>query len=419
MDLFGDLPEPTQTTAADTGSSKDSKTEEKPKTEKRKLDTESNGTEQQLEEKKVCKGIPRLKGYVAARKGEREEMQDAHVILPDFSSRVSSLPSQISHLAYFAVFDGHGGSRASRYAAQNLHLNLALKFPKGDAENLDKLVKKCLLDTFKQTDDDFLKHASSQKPAWKDGSTATCMLVMDDVVYVANLGDSRAVLCRGAEESPGKFATLALSKEHNPTCYEERMRIQKAGGMVRDGRILGVLEVSRSLGDGQYKRCGVISTPDVRRCQLTSNDKTKRWKRRKGRRGRKPSLKRRAIGWPAKQCGGAARTTSRSYSWPSSSRSPDPALRCPGVSGIPIITHTRRLRDRSALACFPRPPSYGTPGQLGQQKTFLYGQIWRDGRNKRSIPSVLAGLVRVSPLFTYEAMMRCRRLCLRLHESKV
>ncbi|XP_069053357.1 integrin-linked kinase-associated serine/threonine phosphatase 2C isoform X5 [Lepisosteus oculatus] len=233
MDLFGDLPEPTQTTAADTGSSKDSKTEEKPKTEKRKLDTESNGTEQQLEEKKVCKGIPRLKGYVAARKGEREEMQDAHVILPDFSSRVSSLPSQISHLAYFAVFDGHGGSRASRYAAQNLHLNLALKFPKGDAENLDKLVKKCLLDTFKQTDDDFLKHASSQKPAWKDGSTATCMLVMDDVVYVANLGDSRAVLCRGAEESPGKFATLALSKEHNPTCYEERMRIQKAGGMVR------------------------------------------------------------------------------------------------------------------------------------------------------------------------------------------
>ncbi|MBN3314655.1 ILKAP phosphatase, partial [Atractosteus spatula] len=218
-------------------------------------------------------GIPRLKGYVAARKGEREEMQDAHVILPDFSSQVSSLPSQVSHLAYFAVFDGHGGSRASRYAAQNLHLNLALKFPKGDAENLDKLVKKCLLDTFKQTDDDFLKHASSQKPAWKDGSTATCMLVMDDVVYVANLGDSRAVLCRGAEESPGKFATLALSKEHNPTCYEERMRIQKAGGTVRDGRILGVLEVSRSLGDGQYKRCGVISMPDVRRCQLTSSDR--------------------------------------------------------------------------------------------------------------------------------------------------
>lgn len=34
-----------------------------------------------------------------------------------------------------------------------------------------------------------------------------------------------------------------------------------------------MLEVSRSIGDGQYKRCGVISTPDLRRCQLTANDR--------------------------------------------------------------------------------------------------------------------------------------------------
>lgn len=30
-----------------------------------------------------------------------------------------------------------------------------------------------------------------------------------------------------------KCVTLALSKEHNPIIYEERMRIQKAGGTVR------------------------------------------------------------------------------------------------------------------------------------------------------------------------------------------
>ncbi|XP_068173654.1 integrin-linked kinase-associated serine/threonine phosphatase 2C isoform X7 [Antennarius striatus] len=229
-------------------------------------------------------------------------MQDAHVLQPDMSGFLSAPPRHASRVSYFAVFDGHGGARASQFAAEHLHQNLGKKFPSGEllergvlavadevagvdasssfpgkAENVDALIRKCLVDTFRQTDEDFLKKASSQKPAWKDGSTATCMLAVDDVVYVANLGDSRAVLCR--TEAPGggaghrKWMTLALSKEHNPTIYEERMRIQRAGGTVRDGRVLGVLEVSRSIGDGQYKRCGVISTPNLKRCQLTANDR--------------------------------------------------------------------------------------------------------------------------------------------------
>lgn len=268
MDLFADLPEPTNT------SSNGSKEEDviHVRGEKRErelhLDNEQNETK-----KKVCKGLAKLNGYVAARRGEREEMQDAHVILPKLQTH--TVPTLVSRLAYFAVFDGHGGTRASLFAAENLHPTILSKFPKGDVENLDKLVKKCLLDSFRQTDEEFLKKASSQKPVWKDGSTATCLLVVDDVLYVANLGDSRAVLCRVEHFDDGgeKCMCVPLSKEHNPTNYEERMRIQKAGGTVRDGRVLGVLEVSRSIGDGQYKRCGVISTPDVRRCPLGPKDK--------------------------------------------------------------------------------------------------------------------------------------------------
>jgi integrin-linked kinase-associated serine/threonine phosphatase 2C len=41
----------------------------------------------------------------------------------------------------------------------------------------------------------------------------------------------------------------------------------------RDGRVQGILEVSRSIGDGRFKHCGVISTPDIKRCTLTENDK--------------------------------------------------------------------------------------------------------------------------------------------------
>ncbi|XP_008584177.1 PREDICTED: integrin-linked kinase-associated serine/threonine phosphatase 2C isoform X3 [Galeopterus variegatus] len=256
---------------------------------KRKTSEEEKNGSEELVEKKVCKErkptfVPQelkntassvifgLKGYVAERKGEREEMQDAHVILNDITEECRPPSSLITRVSYFAVFDGHGGIRASKFAAQNLHQNLIRKFPKGDVISVEKTVKRCLLDTFKHTDEEFLKQASSQKPAWKDGSTATCVLAVDNILYIANLGDSRAILCRYNEESQ-KHAALSLSKEHNPTQYEERMRIQKAGGNVRDGRVLGVLEVSRSIGDGQYKRCGVTSVPDIRRCQLTPNDR--------------------------------------------------------------------------------------------------------------------------------------------------
>lgn len=47
----------------------------------------------------------------------------------------------------------------------------------------------------------------------------------------------QAVLCRmeaaGGADGQRRAVTLALSKEHNPTIYEERMRIQRAGGTVR------------------------------------------------------------------------------------------------------------------------------------------------------------------------------------------
>nr|XP_013013031.2 integrin-linked kinase-associated serine/threonine phosphatase 2C isoform X2 [Cavia porcellus] len=296
MDLFGDLPEPERSPHAAAGSAGPLLFDDLPpagsgksgsltasvsqlaKNEgtgaKRKASEGEDGSGE-LVEKKVCKGssvIFGLKGYVAERKGEREEMQDAHVILNDITEECNPPSSLITRVSYFAVFDGHGGIRASKFAAQNLHQNLIRKFPKGDVVSVEKTVKRCLLDTFKHTDEEFLKQASSQKPAWKDGSTATCVLAVDNTLYIANLGDSRAILCRYNEESQ-KHAALSLSKEHNPTQYEERMRIQKAGGNVRDGRVLGVLEVSRSIGDGQYKRCGVTSVPDIRRCQLTPNDR--------------------------------------------------------------------------------------------------------------------------------------------------
>uniref|UniRef100_H2YAL4 Integrin-linked kinase-associated serine/threonine phosphatase 2C n=1 Tax=Ciona savignyi TaxID=51511 RepID=H2YAL4_CIOSA len=213
-----------------------------------------------------------VRGYVAERKGERDEMQDAHVLLDDCSKDFEQLTPKVSRVSYYAVFDGHGGRRASQHASNRLHVHLAQKLPKGTVNNFDKEMKRQILESFKALDEEFLKEASKHKPVWKDGSTACCVLILNDTLYITNLGDSKAILCRYQSEHKHHISIL-LSKDHNPSNYEERMRIQKAGGTVREGRVLGILEVSRSIGDGQYKRCGVISVPEVKRCILTNDDR--------------------------------------------------------------------------------------------------------------------------------------------------
>lgn len=256
--LFGDLPPATETPVL--GS-------------KREPDKEENEKNLESIKRQKTQAAPfSFEAFIAERKGERDEMQDAHCILTDLiQSLEKPLPSFVSQLVYFGIFDGHNGARASQFAAQNLHLNIVKKFPKGDIQNVDREVKKCLLDAYKRTDDEFLQKASEASPSWKDGSTGVTILGVDDVIYVANIGDSRAVLCREGES--GAVQSITLTKDHSPVTYEERTRIQKAGGVVREGRVMGALEVSRSFGDGRFKHCGVICTPDVRKCTVTKDDR--------------------------------------------------------------------------------------------------------------------------------------------------
>jgi protein phosphatase 1G len=75
---------------------------------------------------------------------------------------------------------------------------------------------------------------------------------------VANSGDSRSVLCRanGGTDAKGQptYENFDMSVDHKPDNVEEKRRIEKAGGFVSDGRVNGNLNLSRALGDLEYKR---------------------------------------------------------------------------------------------------------------------------------------------------------------------
>ena len=88
------------------------------------------------------------------------------------------------------------------------------------------------------------------------GSTATVVMVRWDRIVVANVGDSRAVLCKGNR-------VVNLTAEHRPPPYglgeiakREAQRIEAAGGWVDDGRICGILAVARGFGDREFKGAG-------------------------------------------------------------------------------------------------------------------------------------------------------------------
>ena len=78
------------------------------------------------------------------------------------------------------------------------------------------------------------------------GCTATVVLVTPMELYCANAGDSRSVMCERGQ-------AVELSYDHKPDLPSERSRIVKAGGEVMEGRVNGMLALSRAIGDFDYK----------------------------------------------------------------------------------------------------------------------------------------------------------------------
>lgn len=66
------------------------------------------------------------------------------------------------------------------------------------------------------------------------------------VLYTANVGDSRAVLCRNGQ-------AIRLSYDHKGSDLSEQQRVKDAGGFIMNERVNGMLAITRALGDAELK----------------------------------------------------------------------------------------------------------------------------------------------------------------------
>lgn len=160
-------------------------------------------------------------------KGLRKSNEDRHVCA---SERILD-----DVVAYFGVYDGHGGARVADYLADELHTAIFERM-----RNSPRDMKRCLADAFVEADDEIFQQQM------ESGSTAIAVLIRGSTAVVASVGDSQAVLCtRGKARN---YCSL-----HTPNSPAERARILAANGKISEGRIFGFLGVSRAFGDNDFK----------------------------------------------------------------------------------------------------------------------------------------------------------------------
>ncbi|PON31536.1 Protein phosphatase [Trema orientale] len=204
-------------------------------------------------------GISFLNGSRSARfsygfssfKGKRASMEDF------FETSISEVDGQM--VAFFGVFDGHGGSRTAEYLKNNLFKNLS------SHPDFIKDTKTAIVEVFRKTDADYINEEKGQLK--EAGSTASTALLLGDRLFVANVGDSRVVACRAGSAIP-------LSNDHKPDRSDERERIEQAGGFIiwaGTWRVGGVLAVSRAFGD-KFLKPFVVAEPEIQEEEIEGVD---------------------------------------------------------------------------------------------------------------------------------------------------
>lgn len=199
---------------------------------------------------------------------------------------------------YFAIFDGHAGTFAADWCGKKLHLILEETIRKNPNTPIPELLDQTFTVVDQQLEKLPLKNSGCTAVIavlrWEDrvpnaqSSTGSVLFapaavsalknaetgdVKGDsfdptaaettieqavetklrseasrqrVLYTANVGDARIVLCRNGR-------ALRLSYDHKGSDENEGRRVASAGGLILNNRVNGVLAVTRALGDAYMK----------------------------------------------------------------------------------------------------------------------------------------------------------------------
>jgi serine/threonine protein phosphatase PrpC/serine/threonine protein kinase len=223
--------------------------------------------------------------------------QDSYLICENFLGEMGT--------NLFGVFDGHGetGDHCSFFSADKLPEAFAIELKKNGGLSAADNDKFCDIYTRSFLNTNFELHDSNIDDSLS-GTTAITIFQRGDKLYIANVGDSRAVI---ATEVGGELKASPLSSDQTPYRKDERERLKKAGAKIMTmDQIEGYEPVhenygtglgdeidqggdpprvwdaslekpgcafSRSIGDAVGKSVGVTAEPEILEWTISADDR--------------------------------------------------------------------------------------------------------------------------------------------------
>ena len=196
---------------------------------------------------------------VSSVQGRRPYQEDEYQVVTPMEALIGNVGDG-EQTSFYAIFDGHAGGRCSKFLTSELAQNIA----EDPAFKTD--LAAALNRGFLKTNEIWMRVADQRQ--MNDGSCCIAVVKRGRQLYVANVGDSRAVLCSRDE-------VLSLSFDQKPNRPLERRRIQAAGGRVVNcfgiSRVNGLLAVARAFGDRALRQI-IKADPEIITRNLKDSD---------------------------------------------------------------------------------------------------------------------------------------------------